>query len=190
MSFTNSGEHSGPVGPDDPLSTAPRPLPGEPELQPDVKQARSDHLCRSRFDEMREEAFARSNRHPLEFQLARERRSRLLPAIAGAIAAAIGITVVAALVFFNVLPKLKSDPSLAVSISTPASATAAPSTPTDTEALLQGFVRFRQSNENDRPGLVSSEPDVTGTAKVPGNSQALLDKFMQWQQRTPAAQKR
>src|SRR5579871_892444 len=81
---------------------------------------------RSRFDEIREEAFAKSTRHPLEFQLARERRSeRVLPAIAGGIAAVIGVSVAAVLVFFNVVPRLKSDPSLAVSISTPASATPA-----------------------------------------------------------------
>ena len=49
---------------------------------------------------MREQALAKSNPHPLEFQFARERRSpRVLPAIAGGIAAAIGVTVVVALVF-------------------------------------------------------------------------------------------
>jgi len=56
---------------------------------------------------MREEALANSNRHPLEFEFARQRRwPRLLPAIAGAITAAVGVAVVGALVFFNVVPKL------------------------------------------------------------------------------------
>jgi hypothetical protein len=128
---------------------------------------------------MREEAFAKSSRHPLEFQLAREHRSpRVLPAIAGGIAAAIGVTVVVALVFFNVVPKLKSDPSLAVSISTPPSATAAPTR--DPQTLLQGFLRFRQSQGQDNP----ERADSAGTAKAPEKSQALLEKFIQWQQRT------
>ena len=136
---------------------------------------------RSRFDEMREEAFAKSNRHPLELQFARERRPRrVLPAIA----AAIGVTVVVALVFFNVVPKLKSDPSLAaVSISTPASATPAQTTPEDPQALLQGFVRFRPSQRNDNRERADSEPTSAGTAKTPEKSQALLEKFIQWQQR-------
>jgi len=57
---------------------------------------------RSRFDEMREEAFTKSHRHRLELQFGRERRSSgVLPVIAGGIVAAIGVTVVAALVFFQ-----------------------------------------------------------------------------------------
>lgn len=189
MSFISSDERSNPVGPDDPLYYAPRPLRSEADARPNATRTRSDHLpltsLRSRFDEMREEAFAKSNRHPLEFQLARERRSpRVPPAIAGGIAAAIAVTVVVALVFFNVVPKLKSDPSLAVSISTPASATAAPTTPRDPQALLQGFVRFQQSQGHDNPERADSEPTSAGTAKAPEKSQALLEKFIQWQQRT------
>ena len=134
----------------------------------------------SRFDEMREEAFAKSNRHPLEFQFARERRPRR---VLLAIAVAIGVTVVVALVFFNVVPKLKSDPSLAVSISTPASATPAQTTPEDPQALLQGFVRFQPSQRNDNRERADSEPTSAGTAKTPEKSQALLEKFIQWQQR-------
>jgi hypothetical protein len=148
---------------------------------------RSGHLpptsSRSRFDEMREEAFANSNRHPLEFEFARQRRSpRLLPAIAGGITAAIAVVVVGALVFFNVVPKLRSDPSLSVSISTPASATAAQTRPEASQALLQGFVRFQQSQANNKSGI-ESEPASTGTARASEKSQALLDRFVQWQQR-------
>jgi len=184
---TSSDEHSKPVGQDYPLSGASRPLRVEADFRPSTKQASSEHSRRSRFDEMREQAFARSNRHPLEFQFGRERHSRLLPAIAGGIAAGVGVIVVAALVFFNVVPKLKDDPSLAVSISTPASATAAPSAPTDTEALLQGFVRFQQSQGHDNAGPARSEPNAAGSAKASEKSQAMLDKFIQWQQRTGQA---
>ena len=81
---------------------------------------------------MREEAFAKYTR-PLDSQLVHERRpSRALLATAGGIAAAIGVTVVVALLFLNGFPKPKSDPSeLAVSISTPASATPAQVTSED-----------------------------------------------------------
>jgi hypothetical protein len=133
---------------------------------------------------MREEAFTNSNRHPLEFEFARQRRPpRLLPAIAGGITAAVGVAVVGALVFFNVVPKLRSDPSLAVSISTPASATAAQTRPESSQALLQGFVRFQQSQALNNSG-VESEPASAGTAKASEKSQALLDRFIQWQRRT------
>ena len=123
---------------------------------------------------MREEAFAKFTR-PLELQFAYERRPpRVLLAIAGGIAAAIGVTVIVALVLLNVFPKSKSDPSeLAVSISTPASATPAQLPSEDSQALLQGFKQFQP---------------VQGfrflTAKqTPESPQALLDKLIQWQQR-------
>jgi hypothetical protein len=187
MSFISSDKHSNLDSPDAPLS--PRSLRSGANPRPKATQTRSDHLSptssRSRFDEMREEAFAKSNRHPLEFQFAREHRSRrALPAIAGGIAAAIGVTVVVVFVFFNGFPKLKSDPSLAVSISTPASAKPAQTTSEDPQALLQGFVRFQQSKGNDDPARAASEPISTGTAKAPENSQALVEKFIQWRQTT------
>jgi hypothetical protein len=133
----------------------------------------------SRFDEMREQAFAKSTR-PLAHQFANENRpSRGRLAAAGAIAAAIGVTVVLALVLFNVFPRSKSDPSeLAVSISTPALATPAPVTSEDSQALLQGFKRFHGGPEDQE------QAERAGTAKEgPEKSQALLEKFMQWQQR-------
>jgi hypothetical protein len=133
---------------------------------------------------MREKALANSNRHPLEFEAVRERRSpRVLPAIAGGIGAVIGVTLVVALVFFNIVPKLKSDPSLSVSISTPASATPAQTRPEASQSLLQGFVRFQQSQAKD-DSRANSEPASTGTVKASEKSQALLERFIQWQQRT------
>ena len=82
---------------------------------------------------MREEAFAKFTR-PLESQFVYERRGRRgLLATAGAIAAAVGVIAILALVLFNVFPRSKSDPAeLAVSISTPASAT-----PADAALMMQ-----------------------------------------------------
>jgi hypothetical protein len=101
----------------------------------------------------------------------------------GAIAVAIGATVILALVLFNAFPRSKSDPSeIAVSISTPASATPAPATSEDSQALLEGFKQFQRVQGSEVPAV--SEPATAGTAKeAPEKSQALLDKFMQWQQR-------
>ncbi|XSC47291.1 hypothetical protein ACF1BQ_018230 [Bradyrhizobium sp. RDT10] len=138
----------------------------------------------SRFDEMREEAFAKSSR-PLESQFIYERRPpRGLLATAGAIAAAIGVTVILALVLFNVFPRSKSDPSeLAVSISTPASATPAQVTSDNSQALLEGFKQF-QKTPNESLEHPVSDPASLATAKEgPEKSQALLEKFIQWQQR-------
>ena len=190
MSFSSANGHPNPDDPQDPLYYAPRSARGMAEPRSNATlQTRSGDLppnaSSSRFDEMREEAFAKFAR-PLESQFAYEgRRSRGLLATVGAIAVAIGATVILALVVFNVLPKSKSDPSeLAVSISTPASATPAQVTSEDSEdsqALLQRFKQFHGSENAER---AVSEPASVGTAKEgPEKSQALLEKFMQWQQR-------
>jgi DNA-directed RNA polymerase alpha subunit len=91
--------------------------------------------------------------------------------------------VILALVLFNMFPRSKSDPSeLAVSISTPASATPAPAASEDSQALLEGFKQFQKIQGSEAPAV--SEPASAATAKeAPEKSQALLDKFMQWQQR-------
>jgi hypothetical protein len=55
---------------------------------------------RSRFDEMREEAFAKTMRHPLESKFVHEgRQPILLLAVAGGVAAGIGVSVIAAWFF-------------------------------------------------------------------------------------------
>jgi hypothetical protein len=84
---------------------------------------------------------------------------------------------------FNAFPRSTSDPSeIAVSISTPASATPAPATSEDSRALLEGFKQFQKTQGSDDPAV--SEPAPAATAKEsPEKSQALLEKFMQWQQR-------
>jgi hypothetical protein len=132
---------------------------------------------------MREEAFAKFTR-PLESQFIYERRpARGLLATAGAIAVAIGATVILALVLFNVFPSSKGNPSeLAVSISTPASATPAQATSEDGQALLQGFKQFQRTQGSEDAAV--SEPALAGTAKeAPEKPQALLEKFMQWQKK-------
>ena len=131
MSFVGANDHPDPDSPQDrcTMHRARRAAWQTHDLTRHRRRAQADlppDSPSSRFDEMREEAFAKFAR-PLESQFVYEgRRSRGLLATAGAIAVAIGATVILALVLFNVFPKSKSDPSeLAVSISTPASATPA-----------------------------------------------------------------
>ncbi|MEH2516722.1 hypothetical protein V1279_002295 [Bradyrhizobium sp. AZCC 1610] len=190
MSFIRANDHPNPDSPEDPLYYAPRSVRSMANPRSNATpRTRSDHLPPtpplSRFDEMREEAFAKSSR-PLESQFIYERRRpRGLLATAGAIAAAIGVTVILALVLFNALPRSKSDPSeLAVSISTPASATPAQVISEDSQALLQGFKQFQKTQEGQNPEHAVSGSASVGTAKEgPEKSQALLEKFIQWQQK-------
>ena len=184
MRFGGANDHP---NPDSPEYYAPRSERMADPRSNVAPQTNSGHLPHdspsSRFDEMREEAFAKFAR-PLESQFVYERRpARGLLATAGAIAVAIGATVVLAIVLFNVFPGSKSDPSeLAVSISTPASATPAQPASEDSQALLEGFKQFQKIKGSEDPAV--SEPTVAGTAKeAPEKPQALLDKFMQWQQR-------
>ena len=186
MSFIRANDHPNPDSPEDPLRYAPHSVRSmaDPRSNAAPPQTRSDHLPPtpplSRFDEMREEAFAKFAR-PLESQFVYERRPRrILLATAGGIAAAIGVTVILALVFFNVFPRSKSDPSeLAVSISTPASATPAQVTSENSQALLQGFKQFQKVQGSENPEHAVSEPASAGTPK---EAPALLEKFIQWQQ--------
>jgi hypothetical protein len=190
MNFIGANDHPNRHGPDDPLYYAPRPKRSmaDPRSRA-TPQTRSDDLPPipplSRSDQMREEAFAKFS-HPLESQFIHERRPpRGRLATAGAIAAAIGVTVILALVLFNVFSRSKSDPSeLAVSISTPASATPVQATSEDSQALLQGFKRFQTIQGSEDQERAVSEPASAGTVKEgPEKSQALLEKFIQWQQR-------
>lgn len=184
MRFGGANDHP---NPDSPEYYAPRSERMADPRSNATPQTSSGHLPPdpplSRFDEMREEAFAKFTR-PLESQFVFERRpARGLLATAGAIAVAIGATVILALVLFNVFPRSKSDPSeLAVSISTPASATPAQATSEDSQALLEGFKQFQKIQGSEDPPV--SEPALAGTAKeAPEKPQALLDKFIQWQHR-------
>ena len=127
MSFVSANDHPNPISPQDPLYYAPRSVRSIADPRSNsMQQTRSDSLppasSLSRFEEMSEEAFAKYTR-PLDSRLVHERRpSRALLATIGGITAAIGVTVVVALLFLNGFPKPKSDPSeVAVSISTPES---------------------------------------------------------------------
>ena len=190
MSFVSANDHPDPVSPQDPLYYAPRSARGTAEPRSNATlQAVSNDLSSdprsSRFDEMREEAFAKFAR-PLESQLVYERRrSRGLLATVGAVALAVGATAILAYVVFNASPKSKSEPAeLAVSISTPALATptqaVAPSE--DSQALLEGFKQFQRTQGGEE--AAAAGPFSAAAAKEkPKESEALLDKFMQWQQR-------
>ena len=186
MSFVSANDHPNPISPQDPLYYAPRSVRSIADPRSNsMQQTRSDSLppasSLSRFEEMSEEAFA-----SLDSRLVHERRpSRALLATAGGITAAIGITVVVALLFLDGFPKPTSDPSeVAVSISTPASATPAQVTSEDSQALLQRFRQFQTIQESENPKPAVPEPTAAGTAKErPDTSQALLEKFIQWQQR-------
>lgn len=188
MSFVSANDHPDPVSPQDPLYYAPRSARGgiaEPRSNVTLQHAPSGNLPSdprsSRFDDMREEAFAKFAR-PLESQFVDERRrSRGLLATVGAVLLAVGATATLAYVVFNATPKSKNEPAeLAVSISTPALATpaqaAAPSE--DSQALLEGFKQFQRTQGGEE--ATASVPTAKDTPK---ESQDLLDKFMQWQQR-------
>jgi hypothetical protein len=194
MSFVSANDHPDPVSPQDPLYYAPRSARGgmaEPRSSVTLQQAPSGNLPSdprsSRFDEMREEAFAKFAR-PLESQFVDDRpRSRGLLATVGAVALAVGATATLAYVVFNASPKSKSEPAeLAVSISTPALATptpaAAPSE--ESQALLEGFKQFQRTQGGEE--AAAAGPFSAAAAKekeAPKESQVLLDKFMQWQPR-------
>jgi hypothetical protein len=185
MSFIRANDHPNPDDPNDPLYYAPRSARSMANPRSDETPQTGSHQFPpaaplSRFDEMREKAFAKSTR-PLESQFIYERRpSRGLLATAGAIAAAIGATVIVALVLLNMPPRSKSEPSeIAVSISTPALATPAQATSKeDSQALLQGFKQFQGIQGSEDPAV--SEPAGTANAAP---EKPLLEKFMQWQQR-------
>jgi hypothetical protein len=191
MRFIGANDHPNPDSPEDPLYYAPRSKRSMADPRPGATpQMRSDQLPSlpplSRSDEMREEAFAKFSR-PWESEFAYERRPRRgRLAAMGAIAAVVCAAVISALVLFNVLPRSKSDPGeLAVSISTPALATPTPAQAAsdDSQALLQGFQRFHGVQGSESQERAASEPAVGPVKEGPEKSQALLDKFMQWQQR-------
>ena len=132
---------------------------------------------------MREKAFVKSTR-PLQSQFDDERRPSRWLVATGVVAGAIGVTAILAMVWFNVLPRSKSDPpELAVSISTPASATPAPSggVRTNSQALLAGFKQFQQIQGSEDPAVAQTGSAATAK-EAPEKSQVLLEKFMQWQQ--------
>jgi hypothetical protein len=189
MSFVSANDHPTPVSPQDPLYYAPPSVRNKTDPRSkEIQHMGSYHLPATssvpHSDKMREEAFAKFTR-PLEPEFVYERgRPRAPIAIAGGIGAAIAATAIA-FVFFAVSPKSKSESSeLTVSISTPASAAPAQATSEDSEALLQGFMKFQTIQGTENPQHAISEPRPTGPAKEGSEKpQALLERFIQWQQK-------
>lgn len=149
MSYVNSDDH-------------PNPVP----------QTISEHLrliaSRSDFDEMRQEAAARSMRHPLR------PRTLVLVGVASGFAAAIGVSAMAAFLIFVLVPNQVNAMATQLAASehrTVPSTGAAKITPEESRMLLEKFEQY-----------LAVPP--AGTAKIaPEESQALLEKFVQWQQR-------
>jgi hypothetical protein len=186
MSFVSANDHPTQLSPKDPLYYAPRSVRTDPRSNA-IQQMGSDHLppsSTSHFDKIHEEAsteFTRSRESEFIYQRG---RSRALLAIAGGITAAIAVIAVGALVFFTLFPESKSIPSeLTASISTPASATPAKVISEDSQALLQGFMKF-QTMQTETPEHAGLELRPVGPVKDGSEKpQALLEKFIQWQQK-------
>jgi hypothetical protein len=149
MSVIRPENHPNPDDPDDPLYYAPR-RSVRSEANPEDRFPPTA-TYRSRFDEMREEAFAKTMQDPLESSFVHERRQpRLLLAVAGGMAAGIGVSVIAALVFFGLIPKLQKSAPSELAVIAPASARPAQTTqttqaaPEQSQALLQKFIQWEQ----------------------------------------------
>ena len=176
MRFVGANDHP---NPDSPEYYAPRSARSKADPRSNATpQTSSGHLPgdppSSRFDEMREEAFAKFTR-PLESQFVYERRpARGLLATAGAIAVAIGATVILALVLFKAFPSSKSDPSeLAVSISTPASATPAQATSDRLPGTASRIQAVSKDTRKRRPGGFRTRRRWNGqrsARKIPGSA--------------------
>ena len=192
MSFS-SEDHPNPNDPNDPLYYAPRSARSEANLRSkSTPQTKSERLrptsSRSRFDEMLEEAFAKSTGHPLESQFVYDRpQPRVLLGVVGGIAAGISAAAIFAFVFLTWLQTpQKSEPS-EVGLSTPASAATVQTPPEESQALLQKFVQFRKSQGSNNPESAVSEfrslTQAGAAQKTPEESRTLLQKFEQWQKR-------
>ena len=193
MSFVSSEKHPNPDDPNDPLYYAPRSVRSKANPRSNSAPHRSEDpffptTTRSRFDDMREEAFAKTMRDSLESEFVHEgRQPRLLLAVAGGMAAGIGVSVIAALVFFALVPKLQKSAPSELAVIAPASAEPAQTTqttPEQSQALLQKFVQFRKSQGSNNPEHAVSEFRTltpAGAAQtMPEESQALLQKFVQF----------
>ena len=176
MSFISSEHHPNPDDPNDPLYYAPRSARSEANLRSDsALQTRPVRPVSSRsgFDEMLEEAVAKSLRHPLEPEVVYRRdRPRARFRLVGS-AAAIGVSAIVAFVFFTLVPKSQGGdpPKLAISEFriVIASVEAAKITPEESRTLLQ---KFEQSVAS------AVAPKITRD-----ESRTLLQKFEQWRQR-------
>jgi hypothetical protein len=142
------------------------------ELPNSTPQTISEHLRliapRSDFAGMRQEAAAKSVRRTLR------PRTLVLVGVAGGFAAAMGVSAMAAFMFFVLVPNQVNAmaPDLAASDHLIlGSAGAAKITPEESRLLLEKFERYLDF------------PTAGITKTTPEEARALLDKFVQWQQR-------
>jgi hypothetical protein len=171
MSFTGSEDH---FNREDSSNYAPRSVRSEASLRSSsTPQTRSVRPAPSEFDDKLQKALRQSTRHPLEPRVVYppDEPPSLLRG-ASRFATAIGVSAIIAFVFFIVVPKFSraSDPpkpAASESRTMTASDGAAKITPEESQALLQKFEQFRNSQGNP----------------APEGSSALLEKFVQWQQR-------
>jgi hypothetical protein len=170
MSSIGSKDFSNPNDPNDPLHYAPRSVRSRPRQQPRpvVQQTRPVRPTSSRsgFDDMLEDAFAKSRRHPLDPEFVYQpAQPRARFSVISRFIAAIGVVAIIGVIFFMVIPKSQgSDPT----------STGTPKESEDSQALLQKFVQFGKTQDTPPAGAGQTAPD---------DSKALLQKFMQWQQK-------
>jgi hypothetical protein len=169
MSFIGSGDSPNPNDPNGPLHFAPRSVRNRasPQTRP-VRPTSS----RSGFDQMLEEAVAKSRPHPLDPEFVYQPdQPRARFSVASRVTAAIGVVAVIGVIFFMMIPKSQgSDPtSAAVAKESEDSKVSE-----DSQALLQKFVQFEKSKEDPSAGAAQTASD---------DSKILLQKFMQWGQK-------
>jgi hypothetical protein len=163
MSFISSGDSPNPNDPNDSPHYAPRSVrsSASPQTRP-VRPTSS----RSGFDEMLQDAVAKSRRHPLDPQFVHQPgQPRTRFSIASGVTAVIGVAAIIGVIFFMMIPKSQgSDPTSA----------GAAKVSEDSQTLLQKFVQFEKSREDPSAGAAPTTSD---------DSKMLLQKFMQWQQK-------
>ena len=163
MSFIGSGDFPNPNDPNDPKHYAPRSVRSSASPPPKpVRPAPS----RSGFDEMLQDAVAKSRPHPLDPEFVYQPdppRARF--GVASRLTAGIGVAAIIGVIFFMMIPKSQgSDPA----------SVGATKASEDSQALLQKFVQFEKNRETPSDGAAQSSSD---------DSKMLLQKFMQWQQK-------
>jgi hypothetical protein len=198
MSTASEQEH---LNPNDRLYYAPRWLRerSETPLSPSAETA-SESAGRPvpsphSFDALLEEAVAESLRHPLDPEVMNEppgfvreldRRMAIL-SVAGRFAAAIGVSAIVAL-FFVIMVPASRDYARQPDGSSTASVTGM------LESLKTALSQPRQKEEDQKPALSEFQTILASPAAAPATqpvtreeSDALLQQFVQWQQKPAPA---
>ena len=168
-----------------------QPAGSPPTRSPDEKPERLDAAA-PRHDALFEEAVAEALRHPLDpemipeppsFAYERERRSAIF-GIAGRFAAAIGVSAIVALFFVFMVPTSQARVATADNAISSLSGlvkslrTALLPAPQKRDSSEPVFSEYRTIPASDRSGQ---------SAATPEESEALLQKFVQWQQKPASA---